>query len=89
MNTEIIDCCSTLSLPHAGCGVNINNAYPTVSLNSCIEVYNKETGSSLQLLTLEPLLATTVKKMEDILHEYENNELDKLLPLYYHYWLHG
>jgi len=80
--------CMLLLLPVVGCGVNINNASPTVSLNSCIERHNKETGSSLELLSMESLLAVTMKKMEDILHEYEDNELDKLLPLYYHYWLH-
>jgi len=71
-----------------GCGVNISNSYPTISLNDCIDIHNRENNTSLQLLSLELLLATTLKQLEDILTEYENNELDKLLPLYYHYWLH-
>ena len=71
-----------------GCGININNNYPTISLNDCIEIHNRERDASLQPFTLESLLAITLKQLEDILLEYENNELDKLLPLYYNYWLH-
>ena len=51
-------------------------------------MHNKKNNTSLQPFSLESVLATTLKRLEDILIEYENNELDKLLPLYYHYWLH-
>ena len=71
-----------------GCGININNSYPTISVNDCINMHNKKNNTSLQPFSLESVLATTLKRLEDILIEYENNELDKLLPLYYHYWLH-
>ena len=71
-----------------GCGININNSYPTISLNDFIDIYNRENNTSLQPFSLEPLLANTLKQLEDTLIEYENNELDKLLPLYYRYWLH-
>ena len=71
-----------------GCGININNSYPTISLNDCINMYNRENNASLEPFSLESLLASTLKHLEDTLTEYENNELDKLLPLYYRYWLH-
>ena len=71
-----------------GCGINVKNSYPTISLNDCIEIHNRQRDTSLQPLSLESLLATTLKQLEDILTEYENTELDKLLPLYYRYWLH-
>lgn len=72
-----------------GCGINVNNNYPTISLNDCIEIHNRERNASLQPFTLESLLAITLKQLEDTLLEYENNELEKLLPLYYNYWLHS
>ena len=85
MLTILLLCITVL---HAGCGLNVNNSYPTISLNDCIHIHNKNNNTSLQPLSLESLLAITLKHFEDILIEYEDNELDKLLSLYYHYWLH-
>ena len=39
----------------AGCGVNVSNKHPTISVNDCIALYNSESGSSLHPLTVEQM----------------------------------
>lgn len=72
----------------AGCGVNICNKHPTMSVNDCISLHNAYTGSSLPPLTIEQVLAATMNKLEMYLGQYEATEMNAVEQLYYKYWLH-
>ena len=71
-----------------GCGVNINNQHPTMSVNDAISLYNKETGHNLPPLSIEGVLASTFNCFEGLLSVYEVQGLEGILKLYYNYWLH-
>ena len=75
--------------PPQGCGVNVSNRHPTISLNDVIALHNKDTGSSLSPLKVEQLLALTYNRLEALLGQYETSGLgDEVEKLYYKYWLH-
>ena len=71
-----------------GCGVNICNAHPTISINNSIALFNKETGASLPPLSVEQTLARTFNWLEELLSLYEVEGEKPILQLYYKYWLH-
>ena len=71
-----------------GCGVNVSNQYPTMSINDCITLYNREHGTHLPLLTVESVLASTFNTLESLLSLYQVQGLHPFLHLYYKYWLH-
>ncbi len=72
----------------AGCGVNVDNKYPTMSINDCIAIHNVTSGSALSPLCVETCLAATLSSLETLLAEYERCGLEELEELYYKYWLH-
>lgn len=77
----------------AGCGVNVCNKYPTMSVNDCIQLYDMQHcdgNSSTQLppLTVEALLALTLNQLEKYLSLYEYNGMTTIKTDYYNYWLH-
>ena len=88
----------THTLTHCtGCGVNISNQYPTMSVNDCITLHNNTSsmtnGSSSSSCSLSPLsegqvLAHTLNSLEAFLDTYQKTEMDELEQLYYKYWLH-
>ena len=74
-----------------GCGVNVDNEYPTVSLNDCIRLFSKSLDDSNQripLLTLEETLALVMNKLEMYLALYEEWGFPAVEELYYKYWMH-
>ena len=83
-----------VSANYTGCGVNINNQYPTMSVNDCITLYNSSTSGSsrtschLPPLSEEQVLAHTLNSLELFLDTYQKTEMDELEQLYYKYWLH-
>ena len=73
-----------------GCGVNVNNQYPTMSLNDCITLHqHKGGGGEVQPLSVEQLLGLTLNKLEVYLRLYEKWGLSAVQDLYYQYWMHG
>ncbi|KAI8804739.1 biotin-protein ligase [Cladochytrium replicatum] len=80
-----------------GCGVNVANERPTVSLNELIRLHNQSRGTSLEELTMEEVLARTMIEFEEIYNEFAKTAADNALtppfsPFlkdYYRYWLHS
>lgn len=72
-----------------GCGINVCNRHPTMSVNDCIALWNRETGSSLQPVAIETTLACTLNCLEELLRQYERKGLADIEQLYYRYWLHS
>jgi biotin--protein ligase len=67
-----------------GCGINLSNALPTVSIN---DVIAEEYG--LQKLTNEDVLAGVLVKFEEIYKEFcENGAGPWFLNRYYDHWMH-
>ncbi|CAI8054505.1 Biotin--protein ligase [Geodia barretti] len=84
-----------------GCGVNVSNKYPTMSVNDCIQLHNNTTHSSsstssssrgggiiLPPFTVEALLALSLNRLERYLSLYEHSGMSAIETDYYHYWLH-
>jgi biotin--protein ligase len=72
-----------------GCGVNVSNKYPTMSVNDCIQLHNTAVGGTpLPPLTVEALLALTLNRLERYLSLYEHTGMAAVETEYYHYWLH-
>ena len=59
-----------------------------MSINDCIALWNRETGSSLQPVAIETTLACTLNCLEELLRQYERKGLADIEQLYYRYWLH-
>ena len=72
----------------AGCGVNIGNRYPTMSVNDCIALHNAATGASLLPLSVEHCLAHTLNSLEEFLGLFEELGMAGLEEVYYKYWVH-
>ncbi len=69
-----------------GIGVNVSNAYPTVSLNSALSAVTQKPTS---LLSVESLISKTMTEMERLLDSVETGSLDSLLELYVQNWIHN
>ena len=80
-----------LPLPHltSGCGLNVDNKYPTICLNDCIDIFNKESGTSLAHLPSERMLALTLNKLEMYLALYETYGFPAIEQVYYQHWMHS
>lgn len=66
-----------------GCGINLNNTYPTVSINEVIKKYG------LPALEREEVLAHALVKFEKFYHEFNEKGIGKwFLDKYYARWLH-
>lgn len=72
-----------------GCGFNLCNKYPTVCINDMITQLNKASGQNLPLLTKEKFFAIVFNQLEKLLVMIDQGEQDKVLQMYYKYWLHG
>lgn len=68
--------------------MNVDNQYPTMSVNDCITLYNREAGTKLSPLSVESVLAGTFNALERLLTSYEVQGEGEVLRLYYKYWLH-
>lgn len=71
-----------------GCGVNVCNRYPTMSINDCIQLYNNERGVSLPLFTVEALMALVLNRLERYLCLFESDGMASFESDYYSYWVH-
>ncbi|CAG8647177.1 10508_t:CDS:2 [Cetraspora pellucida] len=77
----------------AGCGVNLTNSEPTISINQLITTYNKSVHSSkkLPLFSQEQFLSLILVNFENLYKEfYQNVHGPKsFLDIYYKRWLHS
>ncbi|XP_054272886.1 mucin-17 [Macrosteles quadrilineatus] len=71
-----------------GCGFNLDNKLPTVCINDMITQLNKASGQKLPLLTKEKYFAILFTELEKLLLMIEMGQQDKVIELYYKYWLH-
>lgn len=72
-----------------GCGFNVTNSNPTMCINDLIQQHNKEQSCSLQPLTCPQLIARTLTCLESLIHSFQQDGPDAVLPLYYQRWLHS
>ncbi|KAI8838392.1 biotin-protein ligase [Chytridium lagenaria] len=76
-----------------GCGINVANSRPTLSVNDLIRTHNSTTNSSLEELTLEEVLPRILTTFEHLYTSFASDESDfpfgKFLPKYYEYWIHS
>ncbi|CAJ0751388.1 7730_t:CDS:2, partial [Entrophospora sp. SA101] len=75
-----------------GCGLNVNNQYPTISINQLIEIYNKKNKNAedLKLFSQEELLAMIIVKFEYFYKDFCNygKGFRPFIDIYYKRWLH-
>jgi biotin--protein ligase len=78
-----------------GCGLNISNSVPTVCVNDLIKTQNKnkgivpnKDGKGVAPLTIEKVLARTFTQLEKLIDAVQNDKVEKVMKLYYDYWLH-
>ncbi|CAG8701746.1 11764_t:CDS:2, partial [Acaulospora morrowiae] len=73
------------------CGVNLDNAAPTTSINQLIHNYNQSQHASKQLrpLSQEELLAGILVEFEMLYKEFCECGYESFLDVYYKRWLHS
>ncbi|AAS52005.1 ADR085Wp [Eremothecium gossypii ATCC 10895] len=76
-----------------GCGLNVSNELPTVSLKSWVDILNVERKNMglnlLPELSAEELLAKYMNKLDIILKDFVNHGPHVILPRYYKLWMHS
>ncbi|KRX81185.1 DNA-directed RNA polymerase II subunit RPB3 [Trichinella sp. T6] len=66
---------------HLGCGLNVSNQHPTVSLNELIQ-------SNMPRLSIEQVIAIVMTRFEQLLFVLEQGNMQEICHLYHKYWLH-
>ncbi|EPY53984.1 biotin-protein ligase [Schizosaccharomyces cryophilus OY26] len=73
-----------------GCGVNVSNLGPTVSLNALVDELNKHHPErSLKHFQFEILLAKIFNYFEHYYYTLLQDGFARILPEYYQHWLHN
>ncbi|XP_033635393.1 biotin--protein ligase-like [Asterias rubens] len=72
-----------------GCGFNVSNSDPTICINDLVRLHNKQTKSSLPLLSTEQLIARTISQIEKLISAFQTQGANSFLELYYRRWLHS
>lgn len=85
-----------------GVGINVTNAYPTVSLNSILqENANAPVASTSKavplpkgkkdkpILSIEKVIARSLSELENLVELMESNAIEKIINLYTDNWIHG
>lgn len=90
VNTQFMKNKYTLLL---GCGLNVNVDGPTTSLNTWVDILNKEREeknlSLLPHVEIEILQARYMNQLEKLLKQFVDYGSELILPEYYRYWLHS
>jgi biotin--protein ligase len=71
-----------------GCGVNLSNAKPTMSLNELIEMQRSFTKLKSAPLTLEHYLAVVFNQLELLTDLISAGKIQQVIDLYHQHWLH-
>jgi len=67
-----------------GCGININNDEPLVSINTIL----KNNYLIDVKLSCEQVIARILSQFERLMNNYQNGNSDEFFHLYYKYWVH-
>ncbi|CCK69500.1 biotin--[acetyl-CoA-carboxylase] ligase BPL1 KNAG_0C03960 [Huiozyma naganishii CBS 8797] len=90
VNTHFLDNGYTLLL---GCGINVSTDGPTTSLNTWVDILNKEREEAglvkLPHIDVEILQALYMNNLEVLLKMFVDYGSSTILPEYYRYWLHS
>lgn len=74
---------------HAGCGINLSNLRPTLSVNSLVERVNATTGISRAPFAPEEALAAVMNTFEPMWDEFVSQaSFDPFLDQYLASWIH-
>lgn len=71
-----------------GCGVDLSNPNPTMSINELIRLHNEEYNTNLDIIPYEKFFALVFNETERIYKVVQKGDIDYLYDLYYKYWLH-
>ena len=71
-----------------GCGVNLSNAKPTVSINELIEMQRSLAKHPSAPLTLEHYLAAVFNQLELLIDLISAGKIQHVIDLYHQHWLH-
>ena len=66
-----------------GCGINVNNSFPTTSLNNLIH------SSNLEPISIEELIAETLNKLDYLLTLVEKEGPEPIKQFYIEHWIHS
>ncbi|XP_048202200.1 LOW QUALITY PROTEIN: biotin--protein ligase [Perognathus longimembris pacificus] len=72
-----------------GCGFNVTNSNPTICINDLIAEHNRQHEAGLQPFRADHLIARAVTVLETLVHTFQDEGPQGVLPLYYKYWLHS
>ncbi|KAJ8982609.1 hypothetical protein NQ317_005081 [Molorchus minor] len=74
---------------NVGCGINLDNPNPTLSINDLIRNTNLEKDTSIKTIGYETYFAAVFNEIEALLREVQSGNMDHIYDLYYKYWLHN
>ncbi|KAH3902685.1 related to Biotin--protein ligase [Saccharomycodes ludwigii] len=90
INTSFIDNAYKLLI---GCGVNLTNNAPSVSIQMLINMINEERARDnrelLEPVRHEKLLALYINILNSIINQFLDVGVSNILPEYYKFWLHS
>ncbi|XP_042543307.1 biotin--protein ligase isoform X2 [Dipodomys spectabilis] len=72
-----------------GFGFNVTNSNPTICINDLITEHNKQHKTALKPFRADCLIARAVTMLEKLVHTFQDEGPQSVLPLYYKYWLHS
>ncbi|XP_069800679.1 biotin--protein ligase [Dendropsophus ebraccatus] len=72
-----------------GCGFNVSNSDPTICINDLIYEHNKRYKTNIDPLRVDTLIARSVTALEKLIHIFQKEGPDGILPTYYKYWVHS
>jgi len=76
---------------NSGLGVNLDNRIPTTCINEVIAQFSSMASApheKLAPLSREKLFALTFTQLEHLLNAVQAGHIQRVLDLYYSYWLH-
>lgn len=72
-----------------GCGFNVTNSNPTICINDLIYEHNKRYKTNIDPLRVDTLIARSVTALERLIHIFQKEGPNGVLPTYYKYWVHS
>ncbi|XP_075119565.1 biotin--protein ligase isoform X2 [Leptodactylus fuscus] len=72
-----------------GCGFNVTNSNPTICINDLIYEHNKRYKTNIDPLRVDTLIARSVTALERLIHVFQKEGPNGILPTYYKYWVHS
>lgn len=73
----------------SGCGINLSNSKPTTSVNELIALHNARTGSNLQPIEPETLLAAVLRQLDRMWPTFTDQGFEPFVDQYLRRWIHS